>query len=110
MAGKAKRRDDGDESLGTLLRRLRQEAGVGIKSAGPELGVDYSYLSKIENGVVSPSAELLEKLAEYYEADSDSLFRAAGRIPPDVRQILDQHFDEAIAELRRRFGVDKRQR
>ena len=82
---------------------------MGIKSVAPDLGVDYSYLSKIENDVVSPSAELLTRFAQYYGAESDELYRVAGRLPPDVREILQQHFNDAVTLLRSRFRLEQRQ-
>jgi len=50
-------------SLGPTLREIRRESGVSLKAAGPELGVSYTYLSKIENGYVTPSAGFIERLA-----------------------------------------------
>lgn len=92
------------QTLADLLREIRREAGVSIKDAGPDLGVSYTYLSKIENGVVTPSGELLRRMANYFKRDSDDLYRAAGRIPPDVVQILQEHGEEAFAALREQFG------
>jgi HTH-type transcriptional regulator, competence development regulator len=97
-------------TLGAILRNARQEVGVGLKTAAPRLGVDYTYLSKIENGVVTPSAELLSRMAKYYNADSDSLFTAADRLPPDVEEILRSNKEDVIDILRKRFGRGSRQR
>src|SRR6266571_1080990 len=74
--------------LGVLLRQARKEAGASLKTAAPRLGVDYTYLSKIENGAVMPSVSLLSRMAKYYSVDSDALFTAADRLPPDVEGIL----------------------
>jgi transcriptional regulator with XRE-family HTH domain len=69
----------------------------------PEVGVNYTHLSKIENGVAMPSPALLSRLASYYAADSDQLHLAAERLPPDVETILSDHREEAILLLRSRF-------
>src|SRR2546426_2956318 len=98
------------QGLGAMLRRARKEVGVGLKAAAPHLGVDYSYLSKIENGVVTPSAELLARMAKYYSTDQDSLFAAANRLPPDVEDILRKNKPEVIGILRKRFGRGGRER
>ena len=98
------------ENLGLLLRQIRRAAGVGLKSAGPALGVDYSYLSKIENGLVSPSNKLLGRLADYYGADPDELFTTAGRLPPDAEKIVQEHPQEVTELLRKRFGGGQRKR
>ena len=98
------------EELGPLLRSSRLASGVGIKKAAPELGVTYTYLSKIENGVATPSAELLAKMAKYYGSDSDALFAVASRLPPDVARILSESRAEAVELLRKRFGRGSRRR
>ncbi len=90
--------------LSQLLREVRQASGQSIKTAGPELGVNYSYLSKIENGKVVPSADLLKRMAALYQADADELFAAAGRLPLDVEKILSTHRGEAVRILREAFG------
>lgn len=92
------------EGLPELLRRIRKDVGLSIKAAGPRLGVNYTYLSKIENGAVAPSAELLSRMAEVYNENPEELFRAAKRLPPDVLDWLEEHRDEAIAVLRSRFA------
>ena len=42
-------------TFGAVLRQLRNKTGLGIKGLAPELGVTYSYLSKLENNEVGPS-------------------------------------------------------
>jgi transcriptional regulator with XRE-family HTH domain len=103
----AKRKRVGDKlqkDLPALLREVRQTAGVSLKEAGPELGVDYTYLSKLEHGVVSPSVDLLSRMVKYYDTDQDKIFLAAGRLPPDVDAIVERHRDEVIVLLRKHFA------
>ena len=59
------------KTLGALLRKLRKNKGVGIKTAAPAIGVDYSYLSKIENDKVVPSEKVIQKMSNYYSCDGD---------------------------------------
>ncbi len=106
MGRRTKRRTNQKGNLGQTLRAIRKEKGVGIKVIAPKLGVNYSYLSKIENGYSSPSAEFLSRLADYFRVDRDDLYAAAGKLPPDVSRILDEHRAEAVELLRRRFNRD----
>ena len=54
------------------------------------------------------SEELVEKIAKYFHYDRDRLLIAAGKIPPEVLRILQDHPDEALGFLRERFArVDK---
>jgi transcriptional regulator with XRE-family HTH domain len=110
MAREQRKAPPEPKALPALLREIRKGAGESLKSAGPELGVTYGYLSKIENGFVAPSAELLGRIASFYGTSQDELMLAAGRLPPDVVQILQQHPQEAVALLRKTLGRDRPRR
>ncbi len=90
--------------FGDILRELRGRKSVGIKRLAPQLGVSYTYLSKLENNEVRPSEELVDRIAAYFGYDRDRLLLSAGKIPSEVLEILREHPDDAIAFLRERFG------
>ena len=94
----------GDMEFGTILHELRGKAGIGIKRLAPELGVSYSYLSKLESNQVRPSEELVERVARYFDYDQDRLLLSADKVPPEILQILREHPEDAIDFLRERFG------
>jgi transcriptional regulator with XRE-family HTH domain len=90
--------------FGSILRRLRLNSGASIKTLAPELGVNYTYLSKLENNEARPSEELVERVSKYFRYSSSELFLAAGRVPPDILEILRTHPQDAVEFLRRHFG------
>jgi transcriptional regulator with XRE-family HTH domain len=90
--------------FGPILRSLRYRNGIGIKKLAPELGVTYGYLSKLENAEAQPSEEFVHRVASYFNYDSSELLLAAGRVPPDVVEILRNHPHDALDYLRTRFG------
>jgi transcriptional regulator with XRE-family HTH domain len=90
--------------FGDLLRELRSQKGLGIKRVAPQLGISYTYLSKLESNQVRPSAELVNRMAGYFNYDSDLLLLAADRVPPDILAILRDHPEDAIEYLRATFG------
>lgn len=92
------------QPFGQILRELRMRSGTGIKRLAPELSITYSYLSKLENGEVAPSEELVARIARYFHYDTDRLLISAGKIPKEVLSILQEHPDEALDFLRERFG------
>ena len=94
--------------FGTVLRQLRTESRIGIKGLAPRLGVSYSYLSKLENDELGPSEELVRRIAKYFRSDRDRLLLSAGKVPPDVLDILRENPDQAIQFLKERFGRVKR--
>ncbi|MDP9368951.1 MAG: helix-turn-helix domain-containing protein [Chloroflexota bacterium] len=93
------------EEFGDILRELRAKEGIGIKRLAPELGVSYTYLSKLENNQIRPSEGLVQRVASYFGCDEDRLLLAAEKVPADILRILREHPDDAIDFLRERFGV-----
>ncbi len=91
--------------FGQILRELRTRAGIGIKRLAPALQVSYTYLSKLENNEIKPSAELVDRVAEYFEYNRDALLLSAGKIPEEIVEILRAHPDDALKFLRERFGA-----
>jgi transcriptional regulator with XRE-family HTH domain len=96
--------------FGELLRELRSRKGLGIKRVAPELGISYTYLSKLESDQVRPSAELVGRMATYFEYDRDLMLLAADRVPPDILEILREHPEDAIDYLRATFGQPQHDR
>ena len=90
--------------FGQILRELRMKAGIGIKRLAPELGVSYTYVSKLENSEILPSAELVERVAHYFDFDRDHLPLSAGKVPKEILAILRDNPDDALEFLRKRFG------
>jgi transcriptional regulator with XRE-family HTH domain len=91
-------------NFGKILRQLRSEQSIGIKKLAPALGVDYSYLSKLENESIGPSAEMVARVATYFNYDYNRLLLSAGKVPDEVLAILRENPDEALEFLRERFG------
>lgn len=94
-------------TFGEVLRQLRTKTGLGIKSLAPELGVTYSYLSKLENNEVGPSEKMVDRVARHFRYDRNRLLLAAGKVPQDIIEILRNNPDEAVRFLRERFGTRK---
>ncbi len=92
-------------TFGALLRQLRDESGTGIKRLGPELGVSYTYLSKLENGATVPSEEFVDRVAKYFNYDRSRLLLAAGKVPNEILEILRENPDAAVQFLKERFGA-----
>jgi transcriptional regulator with XRE-family HTH domain len=90
--------------IGKRLRFLRKQTKLGIKSVARQVDVDYSYLSKIENGHKAPSPELAKKLCDLYGGDFDEIAARLGEMPDDVRRIIEAHGKEVFELLRSRYS------
>ena len=87
------------QNFGAKLRELRNQAGLTQRELADRVNIDFSYLSKIESGVVPPPSEkVISQLALALNADRDELSILAGRIPPDIAQILQNR--ETLQRLR----------
>ena len=91
------------ERVADLLRSARQAKGESLRSAAKAIGVDPSYLSRVEGGEKAPSEALRERVRSHYDLDRDVLALAAGDVPEDVLVILQRH-PEALKELRERYA------
>lgn len=86
------------KQFGVRLRQLRQQSGLSQRGLASKVSVNFTYLSKIENGVVAaPSKSVTLRLAEVLNADKDELLILAGRIPSDVTEMLSK--DPEILQL-----------
>ncbi len=75
--------------FGARLRELRINAGMTQRGLARAVDIDFTYLSKIENGVMPPPSEkVILQMAEALNADQDELLTLAGKIPPDIAEIL----------------------
>ncbi|MBN2240876.1 MAG: helix-turn-helix domain-containing protein [Dehalococcoidales bacterium] len=76
--------------FGKRIKELRLKAGLSQRVVADAAGISFTYLSKIENGVMPPPGEeVIVKLAEVLSGDKDELLTLAGKVPSDiVSQIL----------------------
>ena len=59
--------------FGNILRQLRKEKGVTQAELAAVLNLDASSISKYEKADVSPSADVLLKIAQYFDVPTDYL-------------------------------------
>jgi transcriptional regulator with XRE-family HTH domain len=72
--------------FGQKLRELRREKGLTLRALAEAVGVDFTYLSKIENGKAGylPGAETIRSLAAALEVEPLELLQLANKVPPEV--------------------------
>ena len=93
-------------SFGERLRRWRKKRGLSQRELARQAGIDFTYVSKVENdvpGFESLSEEALTRLADALDVDADEMITGAGKVPADVRRILVDDFS-LVKEIRERKG------
>jgi HTH-type transcriptional regulator, competence development regulator len=78
--------------FGERLRELRKARNLSQRTLGSQVGVSFTYISKVENEKLDfgdyPSGELICKLARALEVDEDDLLFLAKKIPAAIRERL----------------------
>jgi len=67
-----------DNELGSYLRLLRIKNNLTMTQTAEKTGITQGYISQIENGIYSPSAKTLARLARTYNVPEIHLLRKAG--------------------------------
>lgn len=60
--------------IGQKINRLRVEKKLSMRELGEKVGVSHAHISKLESGLNSPSVDLLEKLAVFFNIDVSYFF------------------------------------
>ena len=107
-------------TFGSRLRELRRAKSLSQKRLADQVGINYTYLSKIESEKLDfapyPSEDLIRRLAVALEADEDELLLLAKKIPADIRERViarpeafrtlaaldDEALDEVLRQVKRR--------
>lgn len=95
--------------LGTFLRERREglrekDRRYSVRQVADRVGIQPSYLSKVERGEVSPPSEdTLVRLAGELEVDPDLLLAMAGKVSRDLLDVIRRRpmlFGELIRQLK----------
>lgn len=95
--------------LGPYLREkreaLREEDPLySLRQVAERVGIEPSYLSKVERGIGSPpSEETLTRLARELDEDPDVLLALAGKVSEELQAVIRRRpklFGELIRQLR----------
>ena len=78
--------DSTEETFGSRIQRLRREAKLTQRQLASELGIDFTYLSKLENDRgEAPGEATVRKIARLLHTDEEELLARAGKVPPGLR-------------------------
>lgn len=95
-------------TFGERLRELRKKKGLTLRQLAAEVGVGFTYLSRVETSRMTygeyPSEALIHRLAEALVADENELLVLAEKIPEKIRRRVLQR-PEAFEKL---AGLDDR--
>lgn len=96
-------------TLGRFIRERREELrredpSFSVRQVAERIGVEPSFLSKVERDLGSPpSEETLLRLAEEIDVDGDVLLALAGKISSDLKEVIHRRpvlFARLIREMK----------
>jgi transcriptional regulator with XRE-family HTH domain len=76
-------------SFGELLREQRRKAGVSQRDLGARAGLDFSYISKLENDrIPPPAADTVVAICKVLKIEPEELLAASGKLPADIQSTM----------------------
>lgn len=88
-------------TFGERVRELRKAKALTLRDVASKVDVNFTYLSKIENGRLDfsdyPSEKLIRKLAGALGGDTDELLLLAEKVPDEIRRRVIQRPDAFLA-------------
>jgi len=74
-------------TFGQLLRSIRREKGVSQRALADQVGVDFSYISKIENDrLPPPSGDTVLAMAEALSVEPARLLALTRKLPSGIEE------------------------
>lgn len=89
--------------LGENIRRLRQERGLCQEELGRRIGASKQSVSNWENGNITPSIDLLLRLADFFGVSTDYLLGRNNQRTLDATGLTNAqatHIQQIIDDLR----------
>ena len=85
-------------TFGNVLREYRRAAGISQRELAQKADLDFSYISKIENGKVDPpSEEKIKIMASQLGVEAEVLLGLAGKISSEqIRKAVESNPDVGV--------------
>lgn len=75
--------------FGIALREYRRQARVSQRELAAQTGLDFSYISKVENGrIPPPAADTIVAICQVLKIPPEELLALTGKIPSEVQQTV----------------------
>ena len=80
------------KTFGQTLKEIRRSKGVTQRELATAVGVDFSYISKIENDrMPPPAADTIVKICEKLKVAPDMLLAMTGKMPTSIKKAISQN-------------------
>lgn len=92
-----------NKKFGDLIRQARKDKGYSQRQLARQIGLDFTYLSKLENDRAdyAPKEDVIRAIARNLNLDQEELIFLAGRIPQHEEEVLRQNYKDMPLLFRR---------
>jgi transcriptional regulator with XRE-family HTH domain len=92
-----------NKKFGDLIRQARKDKGYSQRELAKHIGLDFTYLSKLENDRAdyAPKEDVIRAIARNLSLDEEELIFLAGRIPHQEEDVLRQNYKDMPLLFRR---------
>ncbi|MEC4804942.1 MAG: helix-turn-helix transcriptional regulator [Jaaginema sp. PMC 1079.18] len=92
-----------NKEFGNLIRQARKDKGYSQRELAKQIGLDFTYLSKLENDRADypPKEDVIRAIARNLNLDQEELIFLAGRIPQQEEEVLRQNYKDMPLLFRR---------
>lgn len=75
--------------FGDALRERRRTAGISQRDLAEQIGMDFSYISKLENGrLPPPAADTVVAICKVLGVNAEELLALTGKFPSEVQKTV----------------------
>ena len=75
-------------SFNNIVRERRKELKITQRELANRVGVDFTYISKIENDVLLPSEGIIKKICSVLKLDFVDAMLKAMKIPKEFKELI----------------------
>jgi len=76
-------------TFGQALKQIRREKRVSQRELASKVGVDFSYISKIENDrLPPPSADTIIRMCQILNVPSEILLAQSGKVSTGIKEVI----------------------
>lgn len=74
------------DTFGQILKELRRDKNISQRELADKVGVDFSYISKVENDrLAAPSAQTIIKISNILDIPSEILLSHSGKLSDEMK-------------------------
>ena len=76
-------------TFGVILKNLRRDKAISQRELAEEIGVDFSYISKIENDrLPPPAADTIVKICKALNIPTEILLAESGKVSSNITELI----------------------